>query len=112
LQDKSNFDPSRPLFDVNAFEPEESFSSISYYGSGARITNLRGFGDRTHDFALFKDIRITEKINFQFRAETFNLWNNHTLRGFNTNISSSDFGRWDGSVTNPRNIQIAGRITF
>jgi len=111
-QSKSNFDPSKPLFDAAAFEPVDNFGSTAYYGSGARITNYRGFGYHNQDFALFKDIRITERVNFQFRAEAFNLWNNHTLRGFNTDIASSSFGQWDGSVTSPRNIQIAGRITF
>jgi hypothetical protein len=33
------------------------------------------------------------------------------LSGFDTDISSSSFGNWF-SVTNPRNIQLAGRITF
>jgi carboxypeptidase family protein len=111
-QSKGNFDPSKPLFDAAAFEPVENFGSTAYYGSGARITNYRGFGYRNQDFALFKDIRITERVNFQFRAEAFNLWNNHTLRGFDTDIASSSFGQWNGSVTSPRNIQFAGRITF
>jgi hypothetical protein len=45
--------------------------------------------------------------------EAFNLWNNHTLTGFNTDINNSSFGEWNkGAVTPPRNIQIAGRITF
>jgi Carboxypeptidase regulatory-like domain len=111
-QSKENFDPSRPLFSIDSFEPNESFNSVAYYGSGARITNYRGFGYRNQDFAVFKDIRITENVTFQLRGEAFNLWNNHTLRGFNTDIASPDFGKWDLSVTPPRNIQVAGRITF
>jgi hypothetical protein len=112
-QDKSHFDPSSPLVDIAAFEPKERFGSGTYFGSGARITNYRGFGYRNHDFALSKDIRITERVNFQLRAEAFNLWNNHTLTGFNTDINSRSFGEWNkGAVTPPRNIQIAGRITF
>jgi len=112
-QSKSDFDPSQPLFDTEAFESAESFSSRAYFGSGARITNFRGFGYRNHDFALSKDIRITERVGLQLRAEAFNLWNNHTLTAFNTDINSGSFGQWfNGSVTPPRNIQIAGRITF
>jgi hypothetical protein len=111
-QDKGNFDPSKPLFDVAAFEPTSAFESPAYYGSGSRITNLRGFGYRNQDFALAKDVRITERVSFQLRGEAFNLWNNHTLTGFNTDVSSGAFGQWNGSVTPPRNIQIAGRITF
>jgi hypothetical protein len=109
-QGKSDFDPSKPLFDITAFEPDGSFTG-AYYGSGSRITNYRGFGYKNHDFALSKDIRITERVSFQFRAEAFNLWNNHRLSGFDTNISSSSFGQWF-TVSSPRNIQLAGRITF
>jgi hypothetical protein len=111
-QSKDDFDPSKPLFDITAFEPIESFNTVTYYGSGARITNYRGFGHRNQDFAIFKDIRITERVNFQLRGEAFNLWNNHTLRGFGTDIAGASFGLWDGTVTAPRNIQVAGRITF
>jgi hypothetical protein len=109
-QSKSDFDPSKPLFDVTAFESDGSFVG-AYSGSGARITNFRGFGYKNHDFALSKDIRITERVSFQFRAEAFNIWNNHRLSGFDTNVSSTSFGDWF-TVTNPRNIQLAGRITF
>jgi len=31
---------------------------------------------------------------------------------FNNDISNSDFGKWTGTVTNPRNIQLVGRFTF
>jgi hypothetical protein len=112
-QSKGDFDPSKPLFDITAFEPDESFKG-TYYGSGSRITNYRGFGYKNHDFALSKDVRITERVSFQFRAEAFNLWNNHRLSGFNTDITSGpSFGDWNkGSVSSPRNIQLAGRITF
>ena len=109
-QDKGDFDPSKPLFDLAAFESSSGFTG-AYHGSGARITNYRGFGYKNHDFALSKDIRITERVGFQFRAEAFNLWNNHRVSNFDTNISNGSFGQWF-AVTSPRNIQLAGRITF
>jgi Carboxypeptidase regulatory-like domain len=109
-QDKGDFDPSKPLLNRAAFEQPESFDFS--YGSGAHISNLRGFGYKNHDFALSKDVRITEGVSFQFRAEFFNLWNNHRYNGFDTDINSSSFGQWNGSGTPPRNIQLAGRITF
>jgi carboxypeptidase family protein len=109
-QDKGDFDPSKPLFNKAAFEQPESFEF--WYGSGSHITNLRGFGYKNHDFALSKDFHITERVSFQFRAEFFNLWNNHRYNKFDTDINSSNFGMWDGSVTPPRNIQFAGRIMF
>lgn len=111
-QSKSNFDPNRPFFNVNAFEPLTNFESTSYYGGGSRITNLRGFGYRNQDFAIFKDVRLSESVSVQLRGEVFNLWNNHTFRGFDTDIASPSFGMWNGAVTNPRNIQVAARLTF
>jgi hypothetical protein len=109
-QSLSDFDPSKPLFDITAFEPDSSFTG-TYYGSGSRVTSFRGFGYKNHDFALSKDVRVTERVSFQFRVEAFNLWNNHRLSGFDTNTSSSSFGQWF-TVSSPRNIQLAGRITF
>ncbi len=58
----------------------------------------------------------------EIRAEAFNILNNHyfTCDGqafgdcipFNNDPSSSSFGAWNGTVTQPRNIQLVGRITF
>jgi hypothetical protein len=109
-QSKSNFDVNRPLFDINAFEPADSFNY--YFGSGSRVTNLRGFGYHNQDLMLSKAFAITERISLQIRGEAFNLWNNHTLRGFVTDVAAPNFGMWDGTVTSPRNIQVGARLQF
>ncbi len=126
-QSRSNFDPNKPLFNVNAFEPVSSFtlptnpSTPLYYGVGPRISNLRGFGYHNQSLAFIKDTKLTERLNIEIRAEIFNLWNWHifTAQGnqfaasaFTTDIASSDFGRWNGNVTDPRNIQVGARLTF
>jgi carboxypeptidase family protein len=127
LQSKGNFDPGRldsngnpiPLFNVNSFE---NFNNFNFYlGQGPRISNLRGFGYRNHDVGFMKDIRIKERVTFQLRGEFFNIWNWHTFNcptqcfgfgAFDTGVGDTLFGVWNGSVTNPRNIQLAGRLTF
>jgi TonB dependent receptor len=109
-QSKDGFDPNRSLFDIAAFEPTDSFNF--YYGQGARVSNVRGFGYHNHDFALFKNFQITEGINFQVRGEFFNVWNWHIFRGFDTDVANPTFGMWDGTVTAPRNIQVGARVTF
>ncbi len=126
-QSKSNLDPNKPLFNVNAFEPVSSFTLPTnpgtplYYGVGPRISNLRGFGYHDQSLAFIKDTKITERLNFQLRAEAFNLWNWHifTAQGnqfaasaFTTDIANSDFGRWNGNVSAPRVIEVAARLTF
>jgi hypothetical protein len=126
-QAKGNFDPNQPLFNVSAFEPLSAFESFGYYGTGSRISNLRGFGFHNHDFGLIKNTRIREKVNLQIRAEFFNVWNWHIFTAarlsgysdaafgygpFDTDISSPTFGMWNGAVSSPRNIQVAARIEF
>jgi hypothetical protein len=109
-QNKGAIDPNASLFNINAFEP---ISNFNYYaGVGPRVTNLRGFGAKNQDLMLSKNIAITERFNFQLRAEAFNLWNNHQIRGFVTDIASPSFGMWDGNISQPRNVQLATRFTF
>ena len=117
-QDKKNFDPNMPLFNLAAFQDVNSFNF--YLGDGPRVSNLRGFGYQNQDLALVKDINITERWRIQLRAEFFNLWNWHTFSApgpwsgtvFDIDIASPTFGMWDGSVSDPRNIQLGARISF
>ncbi|HVT91550.1 MAG TPA: TonB-dependent receptor [Bryobacteraceae bacterium] len=110
-QDRSNFNPDLPLFNVNAFEPVDSFNY--YYGKGPRVSNFRGFGYTNLDFGITKNFAITERFNIQIRGEAFNVFNTHSfLNYFVTNIQSPSFGGWNGSVTAPRNLQLGGKITF
>ncbi len=64
-----------------------------------------------------------EKVNFQIRAEFFNMWNQHrfidaggfNIGGnfpFNTDIASPGFGKWTGGVSAPRTIQLGARVEF
>ncbi len=125
-QDKSHFDPNKPLFNQAAFEDFNSFNF--YLGKGPRISNLRGFGYHNHDVGVIKNIRITERVALQLRGEFFNIWNWHTFTCatqcfgggifggppvFGNDISSSEFGLWNGAdVSAPRSVQVVGRITF
>ena len=118
-QNKSDFEPSQPLFNEAAFESPDSFNF--YYGNGPRISNLRGFGYRDHDFALLKNTALTERTSIQFRAEFFNIWNWHVFAcqaqcfgnlAFNSDVSSPGFGTWNGTVSAPRNIQFGLKVLF
>ncbi len=126
VQSRVGYDPGRlysngnqiPLFNVNAFEPASSFNF--YGGSGPRITTVRGFNYHDQSLALIKDTKLSEKVNFQIRAEIFNLWNWHIFNSsgewgglaFSNDVNSGDFGTWNGAVTNPRNIQVGLRLEF
>ncbi|MEW5978586.1 MAG: TonB-dependent receptor [Acidobacteriota bacterium] len=114
-----NFDTSKPLFNVKAFEPASSFSY--YTGAGSRTENIRGFPYHGHDISIIKNTRVSEKVNIQLRGEFFNVWNWHyfvtggvwgAARPFVDNVASSAFGRWTGAISKPRNIQLGAKVIF
>jgi len=134
LQDVNNFDPGKgALLNPAAFEPLTSFEAagscptctgvFGYTGTGPRIFGFRGPNYKNVDFAITKNTKITERVNFIFRAEFYNAFNLHmfindgnfTISGgnaFDTDISSSTFGQWTGNVSAPRRIQLGARIEF
>jgi hypothetical protein len=124
LQSPKDFDPSKPVLDVNSFEPAASFNF--YNGRGPRVQNFRQPGYSDFDIGLQKMFHITERFTFQLRGDAFNVLNAHHFNNvgtfiqsggmggsaFNTDVASPDFGKWNGSVSSPRNIQVSGRISF
>ncbi|HUM03912.1 MAG TPA: TonB-dependent receptor [Terriglobales bacterium] len=71
----------------------------------------------TWDTSLFKNIKITERVGIQFRAEAFNVLNhtNFQLPGAggatNMRTNSGAFGQAGGTF-NPRNLQFGLKIHF
>jgi hypothetical protein len=118
-EQNGSFDPSKTLFNVDAFEPVNGFTF--YTGQGSRVSNLRGFPYYGHQIALIKDTKIAEKLTLQIRGEFFNVWNWHrfvsggtwgTRRAFDEDLSSPTFGKWTGAISKPRNIQVGAKIIF
>ncbi len=119
-QSKSGFNVNNPLLNVNSFEPPTAFNF--YAGSGPRVANFRQFGYNNIDFGLSKTFAIGERVTFELRGDAFNLMNWHHFNGvgtynasttaFSNDVASPTFGEWNGTVTNPRNLQVQGRISF
>jgi hypothetical protein len=119
-QDKGRFDPGQgPLFNASAFEPTSAFNY--YYGRGNRVEeSIRGFGYHNQDLSFIKNTKLPGNTNVQVRIEAFNVWNWHMFsnpgqwggQAFTNDLASPDFGRWNGSVTDPRSIQLAVRFEF
>lgn len=97
-------------FDTSAFSAAAPYTlptdSISQ-------PNLRGPGRMNWDTSLIKNTRFGERVNAQFRAEFFNLFNTPAfeMRGPSTDVSSAQFGQVV-LAGNPRNIQFGLRIVF
>jgi len=94
-------------------------------GYGLPRDFFRGPGRTNLDVALAKTTSITERLNFEFRAEAFNVFNHTEFANPITNVS--DIGSTFGEITttdlgnsaNPatlihteRILQVAGRLTF
>jgi hypothetical protein len=62
------------------------------FGTVGRNT-MRGPGVVNADLSLFRTFKVTEKINLQFRGESFNLSNTPHFANPNGNANSSAFGR-------------------
>jgi hypothetical protein len=71
------------------------------------------------DQSLFKNIKITERFNFQFRFEVFNLFNHANFKlpssatgaNFANRITSGNFGQSAGEI-NPRLIQFGLKLLW
>ena len=69
------------------------------FGNVGRNT-MRGPGVVNTDLSLFRTFKITERLNLQFRAESFNLSNTPHFANPNGNANSSLFGRITATQSN------------
>lgn len=120
LHGRNGFDPAKDgLQFLNPLAFESNFSTFGYTGYGKAVSTVYGPSYQDWDIAFSKNTKITERVNFKFTANVFNFFNNHYFvsqgngpgNAFNTDVFNA-FGQWNKTVSNPRNIQVAGRIEF
>ena len=75
---------------------------------------LQDPGRKNFDISIFRNLRIGERVNAQFRAEFYDMFNTPALSLGNTSsvtVNAPQFGKvFIG--TSPRNIQFGLRIVF
>ena len=64
------------------------------------------------DMGVYKNTRVSEKLNVQFRWETYNLFNHPNFSGFINTLTSSLFGAYTSTSTNSRRMQFAIKVMF
>jgi hypothetical protein len=100
-------------------------SGLALLGGGRG--QVSGPGLLTFDFSIFKDFRISERYNLQFRSEFFNIMNHPTFNapGFggngvvsipgSTDFTNPNFGKIGSTrfpFNDPRQIQFALKLSF
>jgi hypothetical protein len=112
-QDRTSLDPNNPnsrYLDPAAFSVPAPFT----FGNAAIYYNdFRNPPVWSENLGIAKRTRITEKTNFEVRADISNLFNRTNFGGIQNNISNpAAFGRPSGPQLGPRIIQMAGRFNF
>lgn len=83
------------------------------FGDAPRtLSNVRAPGMHDIDFSVFKNFHVAEKVNMQFRAETFNALNQVVFGDPNMVLSSGQFGVITSQSNTPREIQFALKVLF
>ena len=83
---------------------------FTFGNSGRNV--LRGPGRVNLDLSLFKAFPILERVQLQFRAEFFNLFNTPQFDLPFATIGSPGAGTVTSLVGNPRQIQFGLRLAF
>ncbi len=83
------------------------------FGSSPRtLPDVRGDGQRNFDVSLFKNFSFTDRWTLQFRTEFFNVFNTPRFGEPNGSFGNVQFNRVNTQANNPRDIQLALRLSF
>jgi outer membrane receptor protein involved in Fe transport len=99
-------------FNVSAFQAivQDPNSPVQQFGNEGRNA-VQGPGYVNWDFSAFKNIRLGESRQLQFRGELFNLLNHTNFRLPVSDIESPTFGEIQSDVSQ-RKIQVALKVLF
>jgi hypothetical protein len=96
-----------PFFDTTAFA---NITEVRFGNVG--LNSMRGPGAVNMDFSLFRNFRLTERINMDFRMEGFNISNTPHFGNPTGSVTSSNFGKILSVSDDPRKFRFGLRIAF
>jgi len=79
---------------------------------GRSLTTVRQPGIANHDFSLFKNTKLTERVGLQFRTEFFNIFNRVQFGPPGETLGTAQFGVINSQLNTPRLIQFALRLNY
>ena len=108
----------QPVFGPGTHTADQWFNPAAFatppaftYGNVGR-NSVYGPGMQTLDLAIARAFRLTEKTNFQFRAEAFNALNKTNLGTPNRFVNTPQFGTITMAMTPGRELQLSARLSF
>jgi hypothetical protein len=97
------------FFDTSVFSQPEPYT---FGNTGRYLPDVRRPRVSNWDFSLFKNIRVTEKMALQFRAEFFNFTNTPNFGTPNMALNNRNFGRITSQSNIPRQTQFGLKLLF
>ncbi len=110
--------PGENYWTYEWFNPNCYASQDAGYLGNVKRNSLQGPHIFNQDFSILKNTKITEKLNMQFRAEFFNIFNHFNPAGPNQVLGSAFGASLDPTgysgenATPPRQIQFAVKLDF
>jgi hypothetical protein len=102
---------SETWFNTSTFVNTDSYTR----GNDSRVEpDLRQDGEKNMEFAAFKKTTFgpDQRLNLEFRAEFFNVFNHPQFAAPNTSVGNANFGVVTSQYNLPRLIQFGLRLTF
>jgi hypothetical protein len=100
-------------FDVTRFDRVSGDQVVSHLRSfPTQFGNLRQDGANNLDVSLIKNTPLSERINFQLRAEAFNATNRTEFNAPNLSPTAGSFGTITTQANNSRQMQFGARLTW
>ena len=89
-----------------------SAEAIRFTTGNAARNSLEMPGLNNWDLGLMKRTSITERVNTEFRAEFYNVWNHTQFGPPNNGLTAGSFGVIGGVLEGPRAIQLAFKLIW
>jgi hypothetical protein len=87
-------------------------STVAAHPGNLGRNTFRAAGFSTLDLSLAKDTHLFERTSLQFRAEFFNILNQHAFANPNRTLGTNGFGLASSTLFDPREIQLGLRLLF
>ncbi|HEX7360019.1 MAG TPA: carboxypeptidase regulatory-like domain-containing protein [Bryobacteraceae bacterium] len=101
---------TQPWFSTSSFADPSILSGTPTFGNVGRYI-LSGPGLFNFDAAAFRNIRITERVNLQFRTDWYSATNTPHFNNPGDTLGNSDFGRVTGAGGS-RTIDLGAELSF